>query len=272
MREELFTVPRPAPPLPPCTLEVAGISHCDGTYRIQRGPRYDLVVLEYVEAGRGTLEYPGGIAHPARGDVYLIHPRTWHCYYSSADSPWRKIWFNVRGPLPEALLLQYGLEKHWHIPDCPIGGLFRESLARLRADRNRAHETSSLVVHELIQAIFRVVGERGEDRASSEGRALRAYLEEQWQSSPTIEQLSAVIGRSPSQTIRIFKQDWGCTPHQFLLDRKLTLARTYLANTARSVQEIADELRFCDANYFAAFFTRKTGQSPMQFRRAQIRG
>jgi AraC-like DNA-binding protein len=74
------------------------------------------------------------------------------------------------------------------------------------------------------------------------------------------------IGRSESQTIRIFKRDWGTTPYRYLLDKRIELAKLYLNGSARSIKQIADELGFVDEFYFSDIFKKKTGLAPGRYR------
>ena len=92
----------------PFILELAGMSWCDGSYRIRRtcSPVW---VLEQVLEGTGTVEV-NGVRHTASaGDVYLLLLGAAHYYYSDPRDPWVKIFMNVRGALPGALISTYGL-------------------------------------------------------------------------------------------------------------------------------------------------------------------
>ena len=70
MREE-FVLPPPVPADSPFQLRLAGVSYCDGSYRIERETA-DFSVVEYVERGTGTLEIDGEEFHPSAGDLYFL--------------------------------------------------------------------------------------------------------------------------------------------------------------------------------------------------------
>ena len=84
--------------------------------------------------------------------------------------------------------------------------------------------------------------------------------------------MAATLGRSESQTIRTFKRNWGRTPYQFLIERKLQKAQVLLTGTAKAVKEIAAELGFNDEYHFSALFKQKVGLSPKHFRKAVEHG
>ena len=91
------------------SVSLAGISYCDGSYRIKRN-KSDTFVIEYVIEGSGTVIYDDRRFYPKKGDVYMLRAGHSHDYFSDADTPWIKIWFNAAGTLIEALTDAYGLE------------------------------------------------------------------------------------------------------------------------------------------------------------------
>ena len=107
MREELVHFYAPQTKLP-FYLEMAGISYCDGTYRIKRQDSNE-TVIEYVIDGRGYLNVNGENYAATAGDVYILRKKTTHTYWSDAKVPWVKIFFNIRGSLAETLLDEYQL-------------------------------------------------------------------------------------------------------------------------------------------------------------------
>ena len=97
MREE-FILPPPFSADAPFQLRLAGVSYCDGSYRIERETA-DFSVVEYIERGTGTLEIDGRQFHPAAGDLYFVPEGSPHRYWSDAKDPWVKLWMNFSGVL-----------------------------------------------------------------------------------------------------------------------------------------------------------------------------
>ena len=86
----------------------AGISYRDPYYHIRRfnGDHY---VFECVLQGTGYVEFNGTLTRLTAGDAYILHPCTFHHYYSDHNDPWVKIWFNGQGNLISHLLSDYQL-------------------------------------------------------------------------------------------------------------------------------------------------------------------
>jgi AraC-like DNA-binding protein len=93
--------------------------------------------------------------------------------------------------------------------------------------------------------------------------ALDLHPGEPW----TVADLAAIAGVSPSHLAERFQRDVGMPPHQYLIRRRLAMARELLQATDMPVTEIALELGFSSGQYFATTFRRLAGMSPAAFRR-----
>ena len=82
-----------------------------------------------------------------------------------------------------------------------------------------------------------------------------------------MSELSSLIKRSESQTIRIFKDAYGITPYAYLIEKKISLAKKLLTGTNLTVKEISEKLAFADEYYFSNLFKQKVGTSPSSFRK-----
>jgi AraC-like DNA-binding protein len=94
----------------------------------------------------------------------------------------------------------------------------------------------------------------------------KKILDASLDSKIVLEDLCRRTGCSFRQLNYRFKQELGITPHQYILQQKMSLARKLLAQTDLSVSEIADSLAFPDMYYFSNIFKMKVGKSPSQYR------
>lgn len=268
MRESFIAV---APPDRACPLRVllAGASWCDGSYRIVR-PVAAVTVVECVLRGRGTVRLDQRVFHPRGGDVYLLPEGRRQEYFSDAEDPWVKLWFNLSGPLVAEVFGAYGLLDTPHFVGCgaEAEALFRRGQSLLRRRRLDAHDAMAPFVMELAVFLARSrAASAGRRLPSAEGAALRNFLEGRvFSATPSLADMGRAIGRSPSQAVRIFRRDFDRTPHAYLLDRKIDTARSLLRHSTRPVKAIAFSLRFPDEYYFSRLFKSRTGRSPSAYR------
>lgn len=270
MHEE-FIFPPDADPRSPFRLHLAGSSYCDGTYRIDKRKRDFYFVFEYIERGRGTLMIDDMEYLPEAGDVYIV-PNSGHSsYWSSAEDPWVKHWFNVSGPLVAELLRLYSLENIHLIRNFSRPELFTEGLQKLRRHPEQAHlplgpEIISLIIAQIADDVL--TRQDVNHPISDEGRQLREFLEKHiFLPMPGLAEMARQLHRSEIQTTRIFRRDFGETPYQYLLKRKLAAAQELLHCTRRTIKQISADLHFSNEYYFAGLFKRKVGHSPGRYRR-----
>jgi AraC family transcriptional regulator len=79
---------------------------------------------------------------------------------------------------------------------------------------------------------------------------------------------AAIAGLSPFHFLRLFQRVLGVTPHQYLIRSRLRHAARLLADSQRSITEIAFDVGFRDLANFVRSFHRAAGISPREFRRA----
>lgn len=252
------------------SVSLAGISYCDGSYRIKR-KKSDTFVIEYVIEGSGTVIYDDRHFYPKKGDVYMLRAGHSHDYFSDADTPWIKIWFNAAGTLIEALTDAYGLEDRVLFEGADLLPEF-ESVIELCKNGESEDMCGgiALIFHRMVQKLSAMQAPAGE--RPGEAALIHRYLDANVSEKIDIEKLSGLIYKSSSQTIRLFKREYGQTPYEYLLGRRIALAQELLRNTNMLVKEVAYRAGFSDEHYFSATFRRRTGFSPREYRLAPNRG
>jgi len=250
----------------PLVLEMSGISYCDGSYRIARTRQSRTCVMEYVVKGRGTIAVDGNIYTASAGDVYIVPPETDHTYYSSADDPWIKIFFNVRGTLPKALLKAYGLWGRVVFPARELMPLFLQfyRIAQSGQLHDEVIAPCTLKLHEIVARLGALAADTV---VSGEAYCLKNCLDSRLDGDVTTEELAATIHRSKDYVTKLFRREFGETPHAYLLRRKMEMAQGLLTDTHLSVAQVAAAVGYDDPHYFSNAFKKHTGVSPARFRK-----
>lgn len=96
------------------------------------------------------------------------------------------------------------------------------------------------------------------------------YIEENFEKSITVSDISRSIGTSPSYLSRIFKEATGNTIIHSINQRKINKAKEYLSTTDMKIYEIADALGFENTTYFSHFFKKHMGMSPKEFKELSV--
>lgn len=85
--------------------------------------------------------------------------------------------------------------------------------------------------------------------------------------NPSRQEIAAELGISPNYMTRIFREQTGMSPWEFLNRYRIVQAQKLLLNSNRSMTEIANQVGFGDPAYFSRIFRKETGHSPQHFRK-----
>jgi AraC family transcriptional regulator len=98
-------------------------------------------------------------------------------------------------------------------------------------------------------------------------RRAKEFLYAEMNRNPGLTELSAAVGMNVHHFSRLFKRSTGLAPHQYLGDMRLERAKRMLADGRAQIIEIAYEIGYANPSQFSAFFRKRTGLSPTEFRR-----
>jgi AraC-like DNA-binding protein len=93
-------------------------------------------------------------------------------------------------------------------------------------------------------------------------------LTQAFQEDIDVPSLARLVGLSPGYFQEQFRRAHGTSPHSFLLDLRLGLARRLLRDGSEPVQAIAKRCGFSSPVHFSRLFSRHVGSSPQRYRAA----
>ena len=96
--------------------------------------------------------------------------------------------------------------------------------------------------------------------------AAQCYLEEHFARIITLKELASVANLSPRQLTNLYKDVFGTTPQQYLINLRMTKAKQLLTESHLSVQQIAEEIGYSHVASFSDRFYKHFGHSPLHYR------
>ncbi|OTN75813.1 hypothetical protein A5886_000889 [Enterococcus sp. 8G7_MSG3316] len=93
------------------------------------------------------------------------------------------------------------------------------------------------------------------------------YIEENYKSHITLEEISMHIGYSKEHFCRFFKKNFRVSFFTYLNQMRIKKAEYLLLNTHLKIIDIALETGFDDANYFTIVFKKETSLTPSDYRK-----
>lgn len=247
---------------------LAGTSYCDGSYRIHRTCADDTTVIEYVLAGEGWIRLNEKDCPVTADQIYILPKGMEQYYYSDGENPWRKIFINLGGDLPVALLREYGLTGGYVFDGAGLKPLFlrvQELVASDKPDGDAQAELSAIFLEVLARLCF----SQKKAGHSDEAVALKEYLDANMNRIVSNAELAGSIFRSPDYCVKLFGREYGVTPYEYQLREKMNMACHLLSGTHLAVSEVAEAIGYHDARYFSGLFRRRCGLSPRAFRNSQ---
>lgn len=255
-------------------------------YRMRTTDVYtDYYGIGYIISGDRVLIMPNGIYFSHPGDVGVVNIGTYHRSASSPSSAQSYERYGVKfaPKMVEHLIETIGEKKFqefmshngYHLkPESQkkVEQIFRDMLE----EYENYDDTSELVLEGMLnRLIVLLMKERILDTAINTSVNVQddlimnvlSYLDIHYAENPTIEELARISCLSRAQFMKRFKMAVGSPYKTYLNCYKIHHAQNLLTKTKKPISEIAEELGFCNANYFCNIFKEICGQSPTTFRK-----
>ncbi len=105
-----------------------------------------------------------------------------------------------------------------------------------------------------------------DQKAYARIRSMLSYIEANYASDLTLDDIAGSIPISRSECSRIFKNYMQISLFDFISQYRIEKSMEYLSHTGFSITEIAGLVGFHDSNYYAKVFKKYKGCSPSQYR------
>ena len=216
-------------------------------------------VLLYCVAGNGYLVFDQIRYEIQSGDVVLCPGGLPHAY-GCLEEGWEIYWVHFGGAQAIDLCDQAHLT-----PSAPVRAVgrnpqllnaFSTLVESLSHSAYSSPWTASAHLYATLLALINV----------AQSRADRRLADLVTDDCCSLDDLVARSGYSKYHFIRIFKEETGCSPWQYVIERRLERARELLLGTRLSVKEIATQLGFNTPDYFARLFAKQNGVTPSRYR------
>jgi len=127
---------------------------------------------------------------------------------------------------------------------------------------------ANLLLQEMLYDLFRetIRGQKPEIRQAI--AITLDYMEQNYPSRITREQLAEMAGMNPDYFARAFKKQIGKSPMEYLTCIRIEKAKQLLLHSGESIRSVAQRVGFGDEFYFSRKFKAVTGLSPTSYKTA----
>ncbi|MCS2608788.1 AraC family transcriptional regulator [Halomonas dongshanensis] len=143
-------------------------------------------------------------------------------------------------------------------------------LARLVTQSTASCIDQENTLYRIVERIVQLSGAQHTEQRTSRPDALlqraKAYIHAHLTQDISLEEISQAAHLSKYHFLRLFRQHYGITPHQYVINCRINAARAALLEGA-SLVDVALRYGFSDASHFNRRFKRIFGMTPSQYRR-----
>lgn len=230
--------------------------------------RFDSFLLEIILEGSVSGESAGETWRANAGDVVLLDCYAPHHYFS--ETGWRALWLHFDGAAARG---------YYNMVHKTNGTVFSARSARkeLRAlngiyemfHREKAPDELqiALEITQMLTALAVPVGLRTGTRTSKDAvDAVLYHINEHINEELSVKELAQLASFSESHFIRVFREQIGMTPRQYIKTVRIDHAKYLLKTTGLSVQEVGYSIGYSSPSMFCTTFKKSQGVTPNEYR------
>ena len=212
---------------------LAGVTYPNPDYKVFR-TESDVYLFEYITKGKGYIEI-NNTKHPAsEGDFCFTGKGQKACYSADPMEPYEKMWLCLDGTMVDDLVKMFKLSD-FSVFSVNVHRYFLEIQDLLVQLKN---ENSGSIHRRIACLLFEMFTELKcseffvpEKQKISTAESIRNYIDSNIYSSISLDMMTERFGITKMHIIRVFKKEYGTTPMQYLIDRKINIAKSLLAGT-----------------------------------------
>lgn len=233
--------------------------------------KHNYLEIFFVLGGTGQLRLDNRTYEMTENSIVIVNANTYHLELSNPGEQLEYAFFSIDNLLVEGFAYNQILSpKESPVLVCDdekVKKLKNEILIALRekgfAYPSKVKNKLILLIMELFENFIATADSLDKNRALD---IVKSYIDENYASKITLDELSQKSYISRWHLTRLFKEISGCSPFQYLTDKRLEESKALLKTTDKSIAEIAFAVGFDSQSYFSQIFKRKYKISPLQYR------
>ena len=237
-------------------------------YKLYRS-NFDSFLLMFIIKGSCIIDYDSHKIPAQENDFVLLDCYREHGY--SSENGWEAIWVhfdgNVAPPLYKMAVETLG--NVFSLQD-PLPIVNR--IAKIYELFHHKEPVREILLHKYLSDVLVELTLYSPVRPKEMQRIslvedIQHYIKEHIQEDLRNDTLAKRAMMSTYHFIRIFKQYSGMTPHEYIINYRISVAKYLLVQTGLSINEISREIGFSSESIFCASFKKIAGVSPTVYRK-----
>lgn len=231
--------------------------------------------LFYVIEGQGQFLIENQTYPVSAYDLVIVNPNVYHTEVSLNASPLKYIVLGVEG------LELAAVDEEDNTNFCIINFKnHRENillcLQNMLSEIEKKHTGYEIVCQDLMEILIVLLGRQTNfstilapvsKKTSRLCGSTKRYIDTHYQENITLDQLAEVSHVSKYHLAHAFTEEYGISPINYLISKRISEAEHLLKTTDFSLSLISNTTGFSSSSYFAQIFRKQKGMSPTEFRK-----
>ena len=228
--------------------------------------------LFYIVGGNGQFLIEDQLYPVNTNHLVIINPNVTHTEVSLNAQPLEYIVLGIEGvelSITENSNGQFCILDHFESMD--ITSCLRNILREMELKQPGYKDVCQAFMEILIIRLMRSTGlslpsEPQNSVGNHQCAAVRRYIDQHFKESLTLDQLAEEAHVNKFYLSHAFKKEYGVSPINYMISRRLEESKYLLAETDLSLSQISQLLGFSSLSYFSQVFHRTQGLTPMEYR------
>jgi len=244
--------------------------------RFRAGSRYytrrdgkQAALLMFTISGAGELEWNSQTCRLTPGTAVVINCETYHHYRTVSDEPWDFFWVHFDSAYPDGHLNMLTQQlSPLLLTDAPAMHACFENLRNAaQLDGILSWAELSHTISEMLMLLLRtLLHERSIPHPRrSEIERLADYIRANSAEKLSMDDFMNVANLSKYHLIRLFRQQMGIPPYDYMHHCRINRAQQLLRTTDMTVLEIARQTGYSDSVSFIRHFKKIVGTTPSRY-------
>ena len=228
--------------------------------------------LFYIVGGKGQFLIQDRLYPVNANNLVIINPNVVHTEVSLDANPLEYIVLGIDGlelSAGKGFNGQFAILDHFESVE--IAGCLRNILREMRQKQSGYKDicqayTEILIIRLMRSTPLSVPTEPQTAAANRQCAAVRRYIDLHYKQPLTLELLAEEAHMSKYYLSHAFKREYGVSPINYMISRRIEESKYLLAETDLSTSQIAQLLGFSSLSYFSQVFRRSQEVSPTEYR------
>ena len=224
-----------------------------------------------VLSGSGRLNYDGKTYYLKTGDCVFLDCRLPYSHETDNDSLWQLVWIHFYGAGLDAIYEEYKKNGGKTVFSSNSAEYYLETEKRIAEESSKEVLCRDTIIFGLLSGLISNVVSEGVGTLSKSSAkqlplAVKEYLEAHFTEKVSLEGLANEFHINKFYLTRVFKANFGISITEYLMQQRITAAKSQLRFTDNTAESIAISCGINDAGYFCRLFKRIEGETPSEYR------